>query len=340
VPFGTCSWVDGKPKPDLNQEPKPKLRQELKNDFVLLESFCYEVPENDPDAGTIYVVPGEDAALPDGGTLQNGGKIVVPPHQGGQTDLASVPWFMSWLVASYGNHTKAVLLHDALYVEKGVPPVSRTVADRLLLTALREPRLKAGVFRHWLMWSAVSVFGSMRHPLIRPIAFCLNLFAVWGLFITAVAWTWGRSVWPEALWPESASARIALAVVSVGAFLVILGTSWRAGVDLRGGWLAPMAIIALAIVIPLSREWSGDYELDQTTPFWLLAGALGLTLAGLFWGLGIDPTLSWWLWPTAIIGLPIALIPLGLVFFSVALVWLIDLGAAIAAASRRRAAAR
>jgi hypothetical protein len=61
-------------------------------------------------------------------------------------------------------------------------------------------------------------------------------------------------------------------------------------------------------------------------------------LVGLLWGLGIDRTLSWWLWPTAIIGLPIALIPLGLVFLSVALVWLIDLGASIAAESRERAA--
>jgi Protein of unknown function (DUF1353) len=337
VPFGPCRWVEEKPQPDLTQDPKPKLRQELKNRFVLLESFCYEVPSSDPDAGTIFVVPGEDAALRTGGTFQNGRKIVVPPHEGGETDLASVPWFMSWLVASYGNHTRAVLLHDALYVDGGVPPVSRTVADRLLLTALREPELKAGRFRHWLMWAAVSVFGSMRHPLARPILFCLNVFAVWGLFITAVAWTWGRSIWPDALWPAATPARVALVIVLVGVFLIVLGTSWRAGVDLRGGWLAPMALIALAILFPLSREWSGDYDFDQSTPFWLLLAALGLVLVGLLWGLGIDRTLSWWLWPTAIIGLPIALIPLGLVFLSVALVWLIDLGASLAAALRARA---
>jgi hypothetical protein len=177
----------------------------------------------------------------------------------------------------------------------------------------------------------------MRRPLARPILFCLNVFAVWGLFITAVAWTWGRSIWPDALWPAATSARVALVIVLVGVFLIVLGTSWRAGVDLRGGWLAPMALIAVAIMFPLSREWSGDYDFDQSTPFWLLLAALGLVLVGLLWGLGIDRTLSWWLWPTAIIGLPIALIPLGLVFLSVALVWLIDLGASLAAALRARA---
>jgi hypothetical protein len=30
------------------------------------------------------------------------------------TDLASVPWILRWLVASYGQHTTAALLHDRL----------------------------------------------------------------------------------------------------------------------------------------------------------------------------------------------------------------------------------
>ena len=147
--------------------------------------------ESDPDEGTVYLVPGEDFEPP----TQHGPdpRVVVPPDTSGRTDLASVPTLFWWLIASYGNHTRASLMHDALYVDAGEPPVPRRTADRLFLTALREPGpQKGGAFRHWLMWAAVSAFGTMRWHL--GVVFGLHLVAVWALTLWAIVWAWGDGI--------------------------------------------------------------------------------------------------------------------------------------------------
>lgn len=321
MPFGTCRWVNGQPQLDFNEVPNPELRHEAQEWFVLLRSFCYLVPTEDPARGTIFVVPGADAPYSTRAGLQSGGgKVVVPPHDGGRTDLASVPSFMWWLVASYGNHTRAALLHDALIVEgKDVePPIPRTAADRLMLSALREPgQQKGGAFRHWLMWAAASVFGTMRSPLwLRPVGLAAHVFATWGLLIAALLW-----MWPE-LWPDTWG-QAALALAAVPPFLIVMGSSWRAGANVSAGWL-PTALMAALVVVLLVIAGSGR-------AFWLLLGVLALVLLGHVWGLAVDRTLRWRLWPTAIVGLPIAAIPLGLIFLSIVLVWFVDLGASIAA---------
>jgi Protein of unknown function (DUF1353) len=332
VPFRTFEWEDGELKLG-RQTPDPELRQTDETSFVILKSFCYRVPRRDPDRGTVYIVPGADTGsspktreltLPeDDGKPSR--RVVVPPNNGGVTDLASVPSFMWWLIASYGNHTRAVLLHDALYVDKGEPPVPRKTADRLLLTALREPGQKAGAFRHWLMWAAVSAFGTMRHRL--GILFALHALAVWVLVIGALAWEWGRAVsW--SLW------QVAVAVLVSLAFLTLLGTSWRALVDVRHGWLLPTSLLAGLTFLPLALEWPRPFELGWS-PFTLLVVTAVLMVLGPLWGLWVDPTLRGWLWPTTVIGLPIAMLPVILIFVSVRLVWFIDLGAALAAAPRK-----
>lgn len=319
MPFGTCLWVNGQPQIDFNVVPNPELRHEAQKWFVLLRSFCYLVPNEDPARGTIFVVPGADAPSSTRAGLQSG-EVVVPPHDGGRTDLASVPSFMWWLVASYGNHTRAALLHDALIVEgRDVePPIPRTAADRLMLSALREPgQQKGGAFRHWLMWAAASVFGTMRSPLwLRPAGLAAHVFATWGLLIAALLW-----MWPE-LWPDTWG-QVALALAAVPPFLVVMGSSWRAGANVSSGWL-PTALMATPVVVLLVIAGSGR-------AFWLLLGVLALVLLGHVWGLAVDRTLRWRLWPTAIVGLPIAAIPLGLIFVSIVLVWFVDLGASIAA---------
>jgi hypothetical protein len=115
VSFGTCRW-NGNALTLGEAEPKPRLSQEEPNLFLLLESFYYRVPTDDPDEGRVYVVAGADAPpqLDPREWDQDEETIVVPPNSGGRTDLASVPWVASWLVANYGSHTLAVLLHDAL----------------------------------------------------------------------------------------------------------------------------------------------------------------------------------------------------------------------------------
>lgn len=75
----------------------------------------------------------------------------------GLTDLASVPSALRWLVAPYGVHTPAALVHDRLVGPRRVAGVSDPDADRLfrvMLADLGLPRLRRG-----LMWAAV-VFGT------------------------------------------------------------------------------------------------------------------------------------------------------------------------------------
>jgi Protein of unknown function (DUF1353) len=339
VPFRSYQWV-GDRLEVADDDPLPELQQIAPDTFVILKSFCYRVAAgpDDPETGSVYVVPSK-GAKPDRTTRHAKTtedppqEVIVPPTDGlGETDLASVTWFLWWLVASYGNHTRAALLHDALYVKKGQEaPVSRAEADWLFLTALREPEQtlreperKAGAFRHWLMWAAVSLFGNMK-PLGSLCGF--QVLAVWILTGTGVAWAWGPTLaWS---WWE-----IVLVVIGVLAFLTVLGTSWRFGVDLTGGWLSPTLLLLAVGGVPLCLKWPSPFDLDWS-PFTLFFVATLLLLVGPLWGLPVDRRLRWWLRPTATIGLPIALIPVGLIFLSSGLVWFIDLGAAIAKTRRR-----
>jgi hypothetical protein len=99
-----------------------------------------------------------------------------------------------------------------------------------------------------------------------------------------------------------------------------------------GGWLSPMALLLIVIVVPLSLL---DSAFDLWSPSTLLVAAAVLTVIGLVWGLAVDPTLRMWLWPTSMIALPIAVLPVLLIFLSIGLVLCIDFGAAIAAARRK-----
>jgi hypothetical protein len=331
MPFENFQWSEG--RLELKDgDPKPELRELDARNFTLLRSFCYRVMRGDPEHETVYVVPGADAGLDPETRIKKTTeepphRAVVPPSIGGKTDLASVPPFLWWLIASYGNHTRAALLHDALYTDPGVtPPVARKTADRLFLTALREPDQKTGAFRHWLMWAAVSLFGNMGWRLGGLCA--LHVLAVWGLTIGAVVWEWGPALGVSRPWWQV----VLGALVVVPLFLTVLGTSWRAGVDLTGGWLSPMALLLVVIVVPLSLL---DSAFDLWSPSTLLVAAGLLTAIGLIWGLAVDPTLRMWLWPTAMIGLPIAMLPVLLIFLSIGLVLCIDFGAAVAAARRK-----
>jgi hypothetical protein len=315
------------PDPKLEETDDPKV-----GTFILLESFCYRVAAGDPESETVYVVPGADAPPPGETTTDEEPprRVVIPPTDGGRTDLASVPSFLWWLIASYGNHTRAALLHDALYVDKGQhEPAPRSTADRLFLTALREPGQKTGTIRHWLMWVGVSLFGTM--PRLVAGLFVVQVLAIWGLLVAAVAWAWGSAIWDmDWTWWE-----IVIAVAVIPAFLLALGTSWRAGVDLMGGWLAPDAALAAVLAVPLALRWT--WPPKHFSPFMFLLAAGALMLLGLLWGGAVDPTLRMWLWPTALIGLPLAMLPVVLIALSVGFVWFIDFGAAIAAAPRKDA---
>jgi hypothetical protein len=97
--------------------------------FKVLRGFTYRAPE--PGVPT-YVVPG-----------------------GGDTDLASVPFFLQWFIRSYGKHTLAAVLHDYLWRDR--PDVSFKDSNRLFRVAMYE--LDVPFVRRWLMWAAVSLAG-------------------------------------------------------------------------------------------------------------------------------------------------------------------------------------
>jgi hypothetical protein len=287
------------------------------------------------------VVPGSNAPVSNAWAERTieGATVVIPPNPppGGKTDLASVPWPLWWLIASYGSHTRAALLHDALYVDTPNPPVARKTADRLLLSALREPGEKTGIYRHWLMWAAVSAFGTMGRLLGG--VFSAHVLAVWVFVVWAAAWEWGPELW-QYVW--SPSLQPGLAIVVVLAALWMIGFAWRIGVDWPGGWVIPTLVLAAPLVgsiIALWQwpPWSGLSvqaawpPVTGCSPFTLLVAALVLMLVGPIWGIAVDRKLWGWLWPTALIGFPFAVVPGALTFVTAQIVRVLDFGAAVAA---------
>jgi hypothetical protein len=116
-------------------DPDVLLKQVGPNRFQLLHGFRYQVPPN----GAIHLVPAHDVNRP-------------PSDPNNSTDLASVPFWLWWFVASYGLHTRAALLHDHLV---DVKQIDRVEADRVFRLALEESKVRW--MRRWLIWAAVSV---------------------------------------------------------------------------------------------------------------------------------------------------------------------------------------
>ncbi len=111
-----------------------ELRQVGPNDFQLMTGFTYL----DPSRGDApHTVPAHDVM-----------------NSSDNTDLASVPFFLWWFIASYGHQTAPALLHDHLLTAFANIRERREV-DRIFRVALRE--VKVGFFRSWIMWTAVSL---------------------------------------------------------------------------------------------------------------------------------------------------------------------------------------
>lgn len=80
--------------------------------------------------------------------------ISVEVPAGFAWDSASVPKAFQSIVAKWGRHSTASLLHDRLYVEKRT---SRRVADDVFLKALEEDGV--GWLKRHAMYRAVRLFG-------------------------------------------------------------------------------------------------------------------------------------------------------------------------------------
>jgi hypothetical protein len=113
---------------DHKSPPRMQLEQIDAKSFCVIHGFIYRVPDR---SKMEYTVP-----------------------SGQKTDLGSVPFFLMWLVQSYGRHTLAVVLHDFLWRKK-LNAISREEANYIFRRAMYE--LKVPFVRLWIMWTAVGL---------------------------------------------------------------------------------------------------------------------------------------------------------------------------------------
>jgi hypothetical protein len=109
--------------------------------YHLLERFEYVEQDYSPNPERAFIVPVDDSGM--------------------ETDLASIPFFATWLVPKDGKHTPAAFLHDAMVKDcedaRTVigPYVDRHEADRIFRGAMQE--LGVPLIRRTLMWAAVNL---------------------------------------------------------------------------------------------------------------------------------------------------------------------------------------
>ncbi|MDP7429979.1 MAG: DUF1353 domain-containing protein [Flavobacteriales bacterium] len=85
---------------------------------------------------------------------ESGTEYVVPV--GVNTDFASIPRGLRWLIPRVGKHGKAAVLHDYL-CEYGIVP--RKKADRIFLEAMKA--LEVGWLKRRTMYSAVAAYTTL-----------------------------------------------------------------------------------------------------------------------------------------------------------------------------------
>jgi hypothetical protein len=156
-------------------KPEVLLRQVGPNTFQLAGGFRYTMYKK---PNVHWDVPRHDPT----GRFDQG--------DNNSTDLASVPSWLWWFIASYGRHSRAALLHDHLI---DLDEVTDKDADLAFRNALLES--KVPFLRRWLMWGAVSM----------------------------------RTMWASAWWWKLAVLALAVHVVAFAAALVYaISSSWEA----------------------------------------------------------------------------------------------------------------
>jgi len=209
--------------------------------FKILKQFGYRDPHHDEP----FIVPADVDAF--------------------RTDLASIPWFFAWLVPGLGSHLPAVLVHDALVLQRGEPKchigpdVDREEADRILRDAMAS--LGTPVVRRWLMWTAVILATAV--STLRPrwrwapvVVGTLLLIGALGVLATLdvldladlLPWMGDRS-WPVEL---AAGAGMALAVPL--ALSMLWGRLWKAGA-IAGVALALLLHVTAAVAVVYGIYW-------------------------------------------------------------------------------------
>ena len=86
-------------------------------------------------------------------------------EEGFDTDFASVPFFVEWLVPRSGRHNKAAVTHDKLWRLADAREFDRGKADFVFRGALKE--LGVSFIRRWMMWTAVRQGSLAARPIGR-----------------------------------------------------------------------------------------------------------------------------------------------------------------------------
>lgn len=260
-------WLIEKWCVDKQRKVKPEvvLRQVAPERFQLVRGFRYELPARDRPGGNrraAWNIPAN--------------RLGDPPTGENFTDLASVPSWLWWFIASYGRHSRAALLHDYLIADDRTK--DRT-ADHAFRVALRESEVP--ILRRWLMWNAVSLasllrqFGMPKIPKrlaqvlgkVLVAVFALYVIAFAAAFTYALYSSWGSIegvlAWPFVnLWDLTARLGVPgwidSAAGSVWSWLdavpLLEGTPWRKVVFLfvvgSAAWRLrwPITLVGLAVV--------------------------------------------------------------------------------------------
>lgn len=101
-----------------------------------------------------YTLTG-DFVLSDDRILGKGNSLTIPA--GFVTDYASVPWPLTLLIPRDGKHSIAAVVHDYLYSLVREGEFTRSVADAMFLSIMRE--LGVNPLKRYVMYAAVRVAG-------------------------------------------------------------------------------------------------------------------------------------------------------------------------------------
>ena len=175
------------------------------------------------------------------------------------SDLASIPWLVAWLVPPFGPHFPAIMLHDGLVVPKGEPPthdgppVARIEADRIMRDAMGQSGTP--LVRRWVAWTGAVVatvaVDMKTHQWWWRLLLVVTFGAIMGLgaiatldLFDAIEWLpWmGDQVWWAELLSGFAAAVVIPLIVSVAWWSL-----WRAAA-IGGVSLAVLLHVTLAIM--------------------------------------------------------------------------------------------
>jgi hypothetical protein len=107
---------------------------------------------------------------------------------GFQTDLATIPRVLHWLMLPYGAYTRAAVLHDWLITERiNHPDPALRVASRDVDGIFRRVMQELGVswVKRWVMWAAVRAGAAANPKRARGRKFLRDLPKVLAIFLAA-----------------------------------------------------------------------------------------------------------------------------------------------------------